>query len=175
METPASPHSATLAPQPTGHPQDELGLILVGLDEIQPYEHNPRHAPNPEYDRIRDSIRAQGLDQPLVITQRPGAAHYIVQAGGNTRLLILKALYAETQDARFAQVPCLCKPWRRESDVLLAHLWENDLRGNLNFIDKARAVFETKALLAKELELDELSQRRLEVECIRRVTVSVRH
>jgi ParB family protein of integrating conjugative element (PFGI_1 class) len=104
------------------------------------------------------------LDQPLVITQRPGAAYCIVQAGDNTRLLILKEGYAETHNPRFAQVPCLYKPWRRESDVFLVHLRENDLRGSLAFIDKARAVMEAQQLLTQALGLDALSQRQLETE-----------
>jgi ParB family protein of integrating conjugative element (PFGI_1 class) len=138
--------------------------LEVDIARIQPYEHNPRHSPNPEYDRIRDSIRNQGLDQPLVITQRPGVADYIVHAGGNTRLLILKNLFEETGDSRYTRVPCLFRPWIRESDVLLAHLRENDLRGSLAFIDKARAVLEAQRLLTEELGLEEVTQRRLETE-----------
>ena len=138
--------------------------LEVDIARIQPYENNPRHSPNPEYDRIRDSIRNQGLDQPLVVTQRPGAAEYIVHAGGNTRLRILKALFEETGDNSYARVPCLFRPWNRESDVLLAHLRENDLRGSLAFIDKARAVLEAQRLLTEELGIEEMTQRRLETE-----------
>ncbi|MEW8290649.1 MAG: ParB family protein [Candidatus Thiodiazotropha endolucinida] len=137
---------------------------MIDISRIQPYEHNPRHGRNPEYDRIRDSIRNTGLDQPLVVTQRPDAEDFIVHAGGNTRLIILKELFAETGDPRFTAVPCLIKPWCCESDVLLAHLRENDLRGGLTFIDKARAVCEAQKLLAEELDLDVISQRRLETE-----------
>ena len=137
---------------------------MIDISRIQPYEHNPRHGRNPEYDRIRDSIRNTGLDQPLVVTQRPDATDFIVHAGGNTRLIILKELFAETGDQRFAAVPCLIKPWCCESDVLLAHLRENDLRGGLTFIDKARAVCEAQKLLAEEIGLDVISQRRLETE-----------
>ncbi|WP_419635890.1 ParB family protein, partial [Thiolapillus sp.] len=137
---------------------------MIEISRIQPYEHNPRHGRNPEYDRIRDSIRNTGLDQPLVVTQRPDTTDYIVHAGGNTRLIILKELFAETGDPRYATVPCLFKPWCCESDVLLAHLRENDLRGSLTFIDKARAVCEAQKLLAEELDLDVISQRRLEAE-----------
>lgn len=140
---------------------------IVDIAHIQPYERNPRKQRNPEYDRIKDSIRSHGLDQPLLITQRPGAADYIVQAGGNTRLLILKELYEETDDERFARIQCVYWPWQRESEVLLAHLRENDLRGNLTFIDKARAVLDAKQLIAEELSLDEISHRRLETELIR--------
>ena len=137
---------------------------MIDISRIQPYEHNPRHGRNPEYDRIRDSIRNTGLDQPLVVTQRPDATDFIVHAGGNTRLIILKELFAETGDKRFAAVPCLLKAWCCESDVLLAHLRENDLRGGLTFIDKARAVCEAQELLTEELGLDVISQRRLETE-----------
>ncbi|MEW8538114.1 MAG: ParB family protein [Candidatus Thiodiazotropha endolucinida] len=137
---------------------------MIDISRIQPYEHNPRHGRNPEYDRIRDSIRNTGLDQPLVVTQRPDATDFIVHAGGNTRLIILKELFTETGDPRFATVPCLLKAWCSESDVLLAHLRENDLRGGLTFIDKARAVCEAQKLLAEELGLDVISQRRLETE-----------
>ena len=121
-----------------------------------------------EFDRIKDSIRSTGLDQPLVITQRPNTTDYIVRSGGNTRLIILKELFAETSDPRYAQVPCLIRPWSRESDVLLAHLRENELRGSLTFIDKARAVLAARELLTEELDLEEISQRRLAKELRRR-------
>lgn len=138
--------------------------LVVEITHIQPYEHNPRHGRNPEYDRIKDSIRSSGLDQPLVITQRPQATDYIVHSGGNTRLLILKELFEETGDERFSRIQCVFRPWSRESDVLLAHLRENDLRGNLTFIDKACAVHDAKRLLGKELGLKAVPMRRLEVE-----------
>ena len=129
---------------------DKLEIMMQDVAFIKPYEHNPRHSQNPEYDRIKDSIRSNGLDQPLVITRRPGAADYIVHAGGNTRLLILKELFEESGDTQFARVPCLFRPWSRESDVLLAHLRENELRGDLTFIDKARAIFEAKQWFEEE-------------------------
>ena len=138
--------------------------LVVDISKIKPYERNPRHGINPEYDRIKDSIRSNGLDQPLVITQRPEAAGYIVHSGGNTRLLIMKELYEESGDERFAHIQCVYRPWQRESDVLLAHLRENDLRGSLTFIDKARAVLDAKQLLGKDLGVQEISMRRLETE-----------
>ncbi|MCU7869627.1 MAG: ParB N-terminal domain-containing protein [Candidatus Thiodiazotropha sp. (ex Lucinoma borealis)] len=141
---------------------DEVGAVVLDVRCIKPYERNPRHSENPEYDRIKASIRASGIDQPLVITQRPGSSDYIVHSGGNTRLLVLKDLYEETGDDRFSRVQCLFKPWNRESDVLLAHLRENDLRGGLTFIDKALAIFDIKRLFEEELDIGPLSQRRLQ-------------
>ena len=140
---------------------DNIETVMQDVGCIKPYERNPRRSENPEYDRIKDSIRSNGLDQPLVITQRPGTADYIVHAGGNTRLLILKELYEETGDARFSRVPCLFRPWNCESDVLLAHLRENDLRGSLTFIDKARAVFEAKKCFEEESCIGEITHKDL--------------
>jgi ParB family protein of integrating conjugative element (PFGI_1 class) len=139
-------------------------VLVIELGQIQPYERNPRHSRNREYDRIKDSIRNHGLDQPLTITQRPGVADYIVHTGGNTRLLVLKELFEETGDPRYSRIPCLYRPWRQESDVVLAHLRENDIRGGLTFVDKARAIFEVRKLLAEEGGFEAVSQRQLEVE-----------
>lgn len=135
--------------------------IRLEITRLKLYEHNPRHSKNPEYDRIKASIRADGMDQPLVVTCRPGESDYVVGAGGNTRLHILRTLYQETGEDRFYWVDCLFKPWSQESSLLLAHLRENDLRGPLSFIDKARAVFEAKRLLEQEMGRDNLSQRQL--------------
>ena len=139
----------------------EPSWIWVNVTEIHAYESNPRQCPNQEYDRIKASIRTQGLDQPLAITRRPGQRHYLPCAGGNTRLKILQELYAESGDEQLLNIHCLYKPWVEESQVLLAHLRENELRGNLSFIDKAHAVLEAKRLLESEMSDSPISQRRL--------------
>jgi ParB family protein of integrating conjugative element (PFGI_1 class) len=139
----------------------ELSWIWVNVTEIHAYEGNPRRCPNQEYDRIKASIRTQGLDQPLAVTRRPGERQYLPCAGGNTRLKILQELYAESGNEQFLNVRCLYKPWVEESQVLLAHLRENELRGNLSFIDKAHAVLEAKRLLESEMSDSPISQRRL--------------
>jgi ParB family protein of integrating conjugative element (PFGI_1 class) len=137
-------------------------ITKIEVARIRSYVRNPRRQENPEYDRIKASIRAEGLDQPLVVTQEPGEVDYVLQAGGNTRLRILKELHQETEENRFFMVDCLIKPWVHESNLLFAHLRENELRGSLSFIDKAQAVFEAKALLEAEMSVEALSQRHLE-------------
>ena len=160
IQTEATANSVTQEPgQGLTHTET---ITRIEVTRIHNYALNPRRQTNPEYDRIKASIRAEGLDQPLVITQEPGAEEYVLQAGGNTRLRILKELYEETGEDRFYRVNCLFKPWAQKSSVLFAHLRENELRGSLPFIDKAQAVFEAKRLLEDELEIDELSQRQLE-------------
>jgi ParB family protein of integrating conjugative element (PFGI_1 class) len=143
-------------------PREDLVATRIEVTRIQHYGRNPRRQQNPEYDRIKASIRDGGLDQPLVLTQEPGATEYVLHSGGNTRLRILKELYEETADERYYWIDCVIRPWSQESAVLLAHLRENELRGGLQFIDKAHAVFDVKSLLEAELAIETLSQRQLE-------------
>lgn len=116
--------------------------MVVTLDQLRPYDHDPRVTRNPAYDEIKASIRERGLDAPPAITRRPGEPHYIIRNGGNTRLAILRELWAETKDDRFFRVPCLFRPWpaRGEIVALTGHLAENELRGGLTFIERALGV-----------------------------------
>ncbi len=93
--------------------------IELAVDEIHPYEHNPRRATNAKFDDIKESIRTSGLRSPLTVTRRPGESHFIVEAGGNTRLLALRQLWAETRDPRFRKLVVLFRPWRSESPILM--------------------------------------------------------
>jgi len=125
--------------------------MLLEVERIQPYERNPRKGQNPRYVEIKASVRAQGgLNNPLTVTRRPGEDDYRVEAGGNTRLQILKELWAETADERFRRIHCLFVPWRSESHVLGAHLIENELRGDLRFIEKAQAIRDLQTQLEQE-------------------------
>jgi ParB family protein of integrating conjugative element (PFGI_1 class) len=133
--------------------------MLLTLDQVTPYDGNPRHERNPLYDEIKDSIRAQGgLNNPLTVTRRPGDERYMVESGGNTRLQVLNELWSETSDERFNAVHCLFRPWVSESHVLAAHLIENDTRGDLMFFDRAQGILALRDKLEHELERT-LSQR----------------
>ncbi|MEE5062680.1 ParB family protein [Pseudomonas alliivorans] len=133
--------------------------MLVTLEQLRPYEHNPRFIRNPLYDDIKASIRERGLDQPPPITRRPGEAYFIIRNGGNTRLAILGELWQETRDERFFRIHCLFRPWTDEISALLGHLAESDLHGQLTFIERAQAVAKLKAML--ESDGATLSQREL--------------
>lgn len=124
--------------------------IELAVDEIQPYEHNPRRATNAKFDDIKESIRTSGLRSPLTVTRRPGESHFIVETGGNTRLLALRQLWAETRDPRFRKLVVLFRPWRSESHVLTAHLIENEQRGEMTFWDKACGIVTLKSRLEAE-------------------------
>lgn len=133
--------------------------MLVTLEQLRPYEHNPRFIRNPLYDDIKASIRERGLDQPPPITRRPGETYFIIRNGGNTRLAILGELWQETRDDRFFRIHCLFRPWSNEITALLGHLAESDLHGQLTFIERALAVAKLKTMLEAEGAL--LSQREL--------------
>ncbi len=124
--------------------------IELGIEEIRPYEHNPRRTTNAKFEDIKESIRAGGLRTPITVTQRPGDAHYIVEAGGNTRLLALRQLWAETKDPRFRRLQVLYRPWQSERHVLTAHLIENEQRGDMSFWDRATGIVALKARLEAE-------------------------
>ncbi|WP_214509153.1 ParB family protein [Pseudomonas brassicacearum] len=133
--------------------------MLVTLEQLRPYEHNPRFIRNPLYDDIKASIRERGLDQPPPITRRPGETYFIIRNGGNTRLAILGELWQETRDERFFRIHCLFRPWSNEITALLGHLAESDLHGQLTFIERALAVAKLKTMF--ELDGATLSQREL--------------
>ncbi|MCD6671458.1 MAG: ParB family protein [Burkholderiaceae bacterium] len=116
--------------------------MVVTLDQLRPYDHDPRVTRNPAYEDIKASIRERGLDAPPAITRRPGEPHYIIRNGGNTRLAILRELWSETKDERFFRIPCLFRPWPQRGEVVMltGHLAENELRGGLSFIERALGV-----------------------------------
>ena len=129
------------------------------VDQIACYANNPRVTKNPEYERIKNSLEKNGIEAPLVVTRKPGNKTYTLQAGGNTRLNIAQCLH-EAGDEAFAKVPCIVRQWTSEINVLVSHLRENDMRGNLMFIERALGVMEF-AKLATPPDASPLSQREL--------------
>lgn len=144
-------------------PETSVSQLSVTLDQIHAFDANPRKRRNPRYDEIKASIRERGLDNPPVLTQRPGETDYLIASGGNTRLAILNELWTETHDDRFWRLNCPFRPWpemQGEAQCLLGHLAENDLRGELTFIERALAVQQLRELYQQTAE-ETFSQREL--------------
>ncbi len=139
---------ANVATLPAADPIVITQMVLK-LNQIRPYDRNPRQTKNPKYDSIKESIRQQGgLNNNFNVTRRPGDEYYMIQSGGNTRYAILKELYEETRDERFNTVQCLFVPWQNEASILSNHLVENLMRGDMLFIEQAYAI----AALKNQLE-----------------------
>ncbi|HRL52682.1 MAG TPA: ParB N-terminal domain-containing protein [Acidovorax temperans] len=117
----------------------DLSFAILPIDQLAPYEHNPRSGVNPRYEEIKESIRVDGITNTLTVTRRNPQAKYTTYGGGNTRLKIAKELHAEG-DQRFATLQVIVKNWPGDAQVIAAHLSENELRGDITFWDKARGV-----------------------------------
>lgn len=152
----ASPAAARLS-----DPIVDTPMILT-LEQLRPYDHNPRLNRNPRYDDLRASILSRGLDAPPPVTRRPGEEHFIIRNGGNTRLAILNELWRETGEERFFRVHCLFRPWPNRGEILAltGHLAESDLHGELTFIERALGVERAREFYQQEVDAP-LSQREL--------------
>ncbi|EOW6838188.1 TPA: ParB family protein [Klebsiella pneumoniae] len=131
----------------------EQEMVQVSLEQIQPFSLNPRVTRNPGYDALKASILARGLDNPPVLTRRPGDEKYMLASGGNTRLAILNELWQETQDERYHRVCWPFRPWpetlspqQGEVQCLIGHLAESDLHNGLMFIERAEGILHLRDL-----------------------------
>ncbi|MEG6075532.1 ParB family protein [Enterobacter hormaechei] len=142
-------------------PVNEMPMVLT-LEQLRPNPDNPRTSRNPKYEDIKASIRARGLDSVPKVTRDPESPEdvYIFSDGGNTRYSILTELYAETCDERFRRVQCIVKPWPGRLQCVIGHLAENDVRGELSFIEKAFGIEKARAIYEEQLGR-EVSQREL--------------
>ncbi|EFH3744929.1 ParB family protein [Escherichia coli] len=142
-------------------PINEMPMVLT-LEQLRPNPDNPRTSRNPKYEDIKASIRVRGLDSVPKVTKDPESPEdvYIFSDGGNTRYSILTELYAETGDERFRRVQCIVKPWPGRLQCVIGHLAENDVRGELSFIEKAFGIEKARTIYEEQLGR-EVSQREL--------------
>jgi hypothetical protein len=106
---------------------------------------------------LRASLRTHGQRMPIEVTPLSGALPYGLISGWR-RLVALKALHAETGEARFATVKALVRRPETVADAYAAMVEENEIRVGLSHYERARVaalatrrgVFESekKALLA---------------------------
>lgn len=122
--------------------ENDKEFCKLDIFQIETYDRNPRILPNPKAKDIEASLRASGgYDGVLVVTQRPGSDVYMVQAGGNTTLSLLKKLYSDTNDENFRVVTVDVRPWTGEFDVMAYHYRENNQRGDLCFGERSLEMY----------------------------------
>jgi ParB family chromosome partitioning protein len=123
-------------------------LVHVPIDLIQPNPRQPRRRFNPEASaELAESIRAQGILQPVVLRPR-GAGGYELIAG--------ERRWRAAREAGITTVPALIRETDDRGSLLLA-LVENVAREDLSPVEEARAY----AVLMDEfgLALGEVAER----------------
>lgn len=141
---------ATLTVATPDAPGSEMPMVLT-LDQLRPNPDNPRTSRNPRFDDIKASIRARGLDTvPKVTIDPDNPSSYIFSDGGNTRYQALSELWEETHSEHFYRVHCLFKPWPGRIKCVIGHLAENELRGELSFIEKAIGIRNARQIIEDE-------------------------
>lgn len=141
---------AVEAPGPRTGEAALVSTIRLKVTEVATYERNPRRVSLDRIAELKESIRANGIEQIVTVTRRPSETHYVVAKGGNSRLTAAQALYAETHDPRFLSRDFLYVPYPGEAKLLAAHLRENEQRADLCFWDKAAGYLALKADLEQE-------------------------
>lgn len=127
------------------------GTVIKKIDvrEIDEYAFNPRRIKNNNFEEIKQSIKDIGLQQMFTVSINPKTNRYTITKGGNTRLKVFKELWNDTGNEDYLYIPCVVEEWDEETNktkVVISHLIENEARGELFLVDKA------KALLDLELE-----------------------
>ena len=137
--------------------------IRLNLTQVIAFKNNPRKTRNPKYDEIKESIRTSGLDTPPDVTRENPSDPYMIRNGGNTRLEILNELWNETGDRKFFEFDCIFHPWTDEFDLFIRHVKENEMRGQMSFIERAlaakKAKEEIEKLDGKSISTNQLSKR----------------
>lgn len=134
-----APAGAEVAGPPTTVQQQEYnnrdrhpGISIAGIDEIAANQYQPRRDFDDEtLEELAQSIRANGIIQPLVVRKGPHGYQLIA---GERRLRAAKL-------AGFKQVPIVIRK-STDREALELALIENIQRQNLNCIDEALAYFQ---------------------------------
>lgn len=124
-------------------------VIELNVNDVLIYDKNPRRRENLKYAEIKDSIRVRGVESALFVTKRPGSDCYMLAKGGKTRLRILQEL-AKEDPAKWSRHTFEEVPYVSESEILAAHLVENNSRSPICFWDLAEGISDLQAEIARE-------------------------
>jgi ParB/RepB/Spo0J family partition protein len=114
-------------------------VLDLPLDAIAP-DHLTRDrlpAEDEAMAELRESIRLHGQRTPIEVTPLSGALPYGLISGWR-RLEALKALHAETGEARFATVQALVRRPETAADAYVTMVEENEIRVGLSHYERAR-------------------------------------
>ncbi len=112
-------------------PSGDETVALLPLDDVEPGPYQPRTEIDPEaLNELADSIRAQGIVQPIVVRPKAGRGYEIVAGERRWRAARIAGLDA---------VPALVRDLP-DRTVLAVGLIENIQRESLNSLDEAQAL-----------------------------------
>jgi ParB family chromosome partitioning protein len=107
------------------------GFAAIPVTQVHPSPENPRDHLE-DIAELAQSIRENGLIQPIVVQRVPCEAGYRIVAGHRR--------HAAVQKLGWAKVPCVVRRDMLPDDELLAMLVENGQRADLDPIEEARAL-----------------------------------
>jgi ParB family chromosome partitioning protein len=132
---------------PGGSPAERKGVILLGIEELEPDRGQPRkHFDETHIEELAESIRSKGILFPLLV-RREGEGYRIV--AGERR-------WRAAQRAGLREVPCLVRDVSEPEAFELA-LIENIQREDLNPVEEAEAY--QRLIEHHGLTQEELAQR----------------
>lgn len=109
----------------------EPGVLLVPLDQLTPNRYQPRSDfANDALEELAESIRQQGIVQPIVVTES-GSDRFSIVAG--------ERRWRAARRAGLSQVPVVIRELESEHQQLEMALVENLQRADLNPVEEAEA------------------------------------
>ena len=113
---------------------------LIALDQIRQLPYIAREKTNEDYEKLYQSIKTTGLQQPFIVARPPDSEHYVLIAGGNTRLEIVQRLHQESRGSQFHEVRCLVTFWPGTCAAKVRHLVTNSVLLSTSFMERAEAI-----------------------------------
>lgn len=130
-------------PSPTGLQVSdavEFAEECISIDELRPLPYVSQEAKEEDSDDLYESIKEQGLKLPFVVARQPNSKDYVLIAGGNSRLEIVRRLRDESRGSQYNEVSCVVLPWPGTATAKLNHLITNDVVHTASFIERAKAI-----------------------------------
>ena len=108
------------------------GFASIHIDDVHPNPTNPRRQLR-DLEDLADSIRAQGILEPLIAMPHPDKDGHYQLLAGHRRL-------AAAELAGLDHVPCIVRTGKTVAESLEFALVENGQRADLDPIDEAHAI-----------------------------------
>lgn len=112
--------------------EGNVGLAEVAVDRLEPNRFQPRtHFDESGLDELAESIKAQGVVQPIVVTPKNEEGRYTIVAG--------ERRWRAARRAGLERVPVVVREVTDDRQLLEMALVENVQRADLNAVEEAEA------------------------------------